>query len=303
MAWEVPLTSRDLTLELRYDYNGSVVLDDIYKGLDIISLTQTAHIGLFAPVLQDYEISDGVERLEDVVKVGLAFEYRESKSYLLDMPFSFSPGEVQGVAHVGVFRFTSDWTERDGKSVVVAKSTFSFGLPGLNGPPAPQQPGGSFVSWLGQVRYVRDVMTDWQLVVRGDIQLADSPLFPFEQIGVGGASTVRGYRENQLVTDDAVVSSVELREPILGLQLPAITDSGPGGELSAAYFVDFGDAWNVGRPTFGPQNIGSYGVGLRWDAPGSGVASLYYGRGWRPFHMAGHDLQDSGIHFSVSKTF
>jgi hemolysin activation/secretion protein len=40
-----------------------------------------------------------------------------------------------------------------------------------------------------------------QYVLRNDLQLAKDPLLPLEQFTVGGASTVRGYRENQLVKD------------------------------------------------------------------------------------------------------
>ena len=42
-----------------------------------------------------------------------------------------------------------------------------------------------------------------------------------EQIAVGGMRTVRGYRENQMVRDNALISSLELRIPLLRTALGA----------------------------------------------------------------------------------
>jgi len=101
---------------------------------------------------------------------------------------------------------------------------------------------------------------------------------------------VRGYRENQLVRDNGIVSSVELR-------LPIIRSAQRGAVLQLAPFIDLGRSWNQGKDTPEPENISSIGAGLRWAVSQKGHFQAYYGRALRKVSNTGHDLQDEGIHF------
>jgi hemolysin activation/secretion protein len=51
-------------------------------------------------------------------------------------------------------------------------------------------------------------------LLRSDVQLATGELLPLEQMGLGGLDTVRGYRQDLLLTDNGVFASAELRYPI-----------------------------------------------------------------------------------------
>ena len=70
---------------------------------------------------------------------------------------------------------------------------------------------GRFIAWLGQLQYVYRLpssLLDSQVVGPLDGQLASDPLLSIEKFAIGGARTVRVYRENQLVRDNGVVASV-----------------------------------------------------------------------------------------------
>jgi hypothetical protein len=120
--------------------------------------------------------------------------------------------------------------------VIAARSTFSLGVDALgatvNGGPVPD---GQYLAWLGQFQWVRrfDDRGD-QFVFRTDLQLAEDPLLPLEQFAVGGASTVRGYRENQLVRDNGFVTSAELRIPTFRLAVSGLSLTEEDGVVQLA---------------------------------------------------------------------
>ena len=123
---------------------------------------------------------------------------------LLGEPFNISPGAVDGRMVVSVLRLSQEWIDRGQNHVLALRSTFNFGLDVLdatdNGMPG--DPNGKFFSWLGQAQYVHRLFnTQNQFILRVTGQWTDDQLLALEQISVGGAETVRGYRENQLVRD------------------------------------------------------------------------------------------------------
>jgi len=193
-----------------------------------------------------------------------------------------------------VLRFSQNWLYRTAVDVIAVRSTFSFGLPALGATDLKVGPNADFQVWLGQFQYVRQIFDKQQLVFRVNAQLADAPLFSFEQIAVGGASTVRGYRENELVRDNAVIASIEDHVPVLHPSL-----FGQDGLLEVVAFSDFGNAWNTDGTTPVPHDIMSVGVGLRLALGSLAQFKLDYGHALRPIHNPEHDLQDSGIHFQL----
>jgi hemolysin activation/secretion protein len=55
----------------------------------------------------------------------------------------------------------------------------------------------------------------WMFFFRAAGQIADGPLVQAEQIGVGGANTVRGYVEREFLGDHGAFANIELRTPML----------------------------------------------------------------------------------------
>lgn len=124
---------------------------------------------------------------------------------------------------------------------------------------------------------------------RAAAQLTPDSLLPLEQFSVGGIDTVRGYRQNQLVTDNGVLGSLEVRLPIA---------SDPG-VLQHRPFFDIGTAWNKGETDPSPSAIASLDLGLTWAINPNLDVRLNYGIPLMSIDNQGSSLQDSGFNFSV----
>lgn len=108
-------------------------------------------------------------------------------------------------------------------------------------------------------------------------------------------NTVRGYRENQFVRDNAFVASLEFRVPVY-------RDPAGRFRLHVAPFVDYGRSSNKGRPTPGQEAIASVGLGLRATITDRIQGWVYWGHSLDNIDNRDNDndLQDDGIHFQVS---
>lgn len=115
------------------------------------------------------------------------------------------------------------------------------------------------------------VADDWQLRTRVNTQWTPDALVPGEQFGMGGAQSVRGYEERELIGDLGLAASVEVLGPAL-----LKPDAGQG-LLRPVAFVDGGWARNHGdAPCVDVRShcaAASLGVGARY-ALGSFSARL-----------------------------
>lgn len=242
------------------------------------------------------------------IDVAVNLERRRSESFIEGQPFDFAPGAPDGRSDVSVIRLVGDLVDRAENRVFALRSTFSIGIDALGAtrstrlatgtdaagnPRLSDTPDGRFLSWLGQTQYAhRFSYNDNELVLRGDLQLSDDTLLSLAKFGVGGANGVRGYRENQLVRDNGWAASAELRVPVLR-EVERI------GRLQVAAFIDYGGAWNESGSS-APRSIGSAGLGLRWKPAPDWDDQVYGALPFRNIEDKGDELQDAGVHFSVS---
>jgi hemolysin activation/secretion protein len=192
--------------------------------------------------------------------------------------------------------------DRDPEQAIVLRSTLSRGLPLPGATNSSQQPNADFTIWLGQAQYVHALPGASQVIARADAQLSSSPLFPFEQIAIGGPTTVRGYIQNLEVRDNGVIASLEGRIPILTLPLPHLSDKEGDGVLQLAPFFDVGSGWNTRGPTPQPRTISSIDAGLRWSVNERILAQIYYGHALNHVRQPGHSLQGEGVYFRLTAT-
>jgi hemolysin activation/secretion protein len=293
-AYSVPIAADDTRFSLRYDRNGVVVVTPELSSLNVTSSYSSVAVGLSRPMYRTPEAT---------FALGASLERRQQQTFLLGMPFAFTPGaEANGQTIVTPLRFYQDWLSRNAEYAFAARSTFSFGLEELGAtenPSAPGIPTGRYFFWLGQTQYVRRIYKDWEILARFNLQLAARPLFQMEQIAFGGLGSVRGYRTNLTVTDDGFLGSGELRIPVGRLRLPYLADSDVAGTVQLVPFYDYARAWNVDRPTPFPQQISGIGAGLRWYL-GSGItAEFYYGKALQHVPV-GNSIEDKGIYFRVT---
>jgi hemolysin activation/secretion protein len=251
----------------------------------------------------------------DVV-LGIGLDKRKSESFLLGQPFPFSLGTEDGLSRVTALRLTQRFSKRELNEALSFRSVFSFGIDAFNATihdaasaalncgatiPASECPDSDFMAWLGQLQYARRFSIDdraMSFIFRADVQLADGPLLGLEQFSIGGAKTVRGFRENQLVRDNGFVSSVELRIPVF------IKEDGTTS-TQLVPFIDYGRSWNEGRSTPHPRTLSSFGLGLLWNPDRHFSLEMHAAKALRKIECESfeHDLQDSGLHFQMSYKF
>jgi hemolysin activation/secretion protein len=74
---------------------------------------------------------------------------------------------------------------------------------------------GDFAYVHGELSHERDLPGRLQVFGRVHGQLASQPLVNTEQVSGGGLSTVRGYLESEVLGDNAIFATAELRSPSL----------------------------------------------------------------------------------------
>jgi hemolysin activation/secretion protein len=156
-------------------------------------------------------------------------------------------------------------------------------------------PDGEFFAWRGQAQWVKLLAPDTLFIARTDLQLADRPLLPSEQIGLGGQGTVRGYRQDRTLADNGFIASAEFRYPVL--RVPQIQ-----GLLQITPFIDFGTAWNTstaGRDTLNPDTLASVGLGLLWQQSDRLTARFDWGVPLGRVSGEKNSWQENGLYFSI----
>jgi hemolysin activation/secretion protein len=306
--YSVPLSAYDARLQLSYNRSHADTIEKPFNILDITSEAESFGVNLSQP------FHFGPYR---TLTTSLALDRRHSETLLFGRGFPFALGiPSDGQSDVTVLRFGLEWLERTLEHVIAARSIFNFGLDMwgatinernadghfANCPDSTICPDGRFFSWLGQLQWARRLpWWDSEVIFRADLQLADSPLLPLEMFSVGGAYSVRGYRENQLVQDNGWASSLEFRLPLARLPLPWLSEKPDDGTLKIAPFLDIGRSWDSRGDLSPAKTLLSVGVGLRWDPSRKVHADLYWGHALKPIENPDHgDLQDEGIHFQFS---
>jgi len=283
-SYAVPLNARDTTLRLYYDSIDSEVVEDPFDKLDIKSDEETWSLALTQPFYLSPSRS---------FSLGLSLDLREGKNYLLGDRFP-TQGTDNGAIDLTVLRLSQEWLDRGRSQVLAARSLLSAGIDALGATVSGEARDGEFVSWLGQLQWARRIGGgSSQVIFRTDAQLANGGLPSLEQFTVGGADTVRGYRENRLIADTGIVASVELRIPVYS------SESGDF-KVQAAPFADYGHASNRTGADPVRKDISSVGIGLLGSLFKRLDFSLYYGHAFQDFDSGGDDIQDDGLSFRLS---
>jgi hemolysin activation/secretion protein len=288
--YALPFTARDTTASFQYRRNTFTVIEEAFRELEIESKSEIFTLGLRQPVYRTPSTEIALE---------LIGERLSQQSSLLGEPFSLSPGAQQGESTVTAIRSVQEFVHRSQHQVIAGRSRFSVGVDALGATVNHEKdvPDGRFFAWLGQFQWVRRLppLLDTQLIFRADLQLTPDALLTLEQLPIGGRYSVRGYRENTLVRDNAFLTSLEARVPV-------IRGVAWADYVQLAPFVDYGRGWNTKLPTEKPGDLPSVGIGLRWALslqqpfPLRPQLEVYWGYPLRDVETAGKNLQDAGVH-------
>jgi hemolysin activation/secretion protein len=109
-------------------------------------------------------------------------------------------------------------------------------------------------------------------------------------------NSVRGYRENRLVRDNGMFSSVEF-------QIPVIFSNQEENILQLIPFLDFGKSWNNDSHNPDLKSLASIGLGFKLTITRHIHMEVYGGIPIRDIHTSDNDLQDEGFHFQLTGSF
>lgn len=286
-SYRIPFNPRNGTVELSFGLADSEVIEEPFDVLEITSDSRYYELAVRQPLFQSPT---------EELALDFTFSRQESQTELgiADIgPFPLSPGaDEEGRTRISALRLGQEWVQRSSLHVLAGRSQFSLGVDLFDPTINENAPDSRFFSWRGQGQWVRLLGRDTLLFVRGDVQLTGDSLPSFEQIGVGGQATVRGYRQNELLTDNGALISAEVRLPVL--RVPDVD-----GLLQVAPFFDAGVGWNNDVPDPDPNSLVGLGLGLLWRMGDNFTARLDWGIPLVDTDTGGDSWQENGIYFSI----
>ena len=262
VTYTTPINPDNGTLSFSYNNTENEVVEPPFNTLDIESESSFYEVSLRQPIIQNIARET---RTFDEVALSITAFWRDSESFLSDLPAPLSPGaEADGDIRIFALRFAQEWTRQNANSVFALRSEFSVGLDAFNSTTNEQIegveriPDSRFFAWRGQAQYVHLLASETLLILRGSLQVSNDVLLGAEQFSLGGANTVRGYRQDTILTDNGLLVSAELRIPI-------IEGFSEAGIVQIIPFFDYGKGWNnYDVPNPDPHNLASLGMGLLW---------------------------------------
>ncbi|HIK45529.1 MAG TPA: ShlB/FhaC/HecB family hemolysin secretion/activation protein [Leptolyngbyaceae cyanobacterium M65_K2018_010] len=291
-SYQLPVNPRNGTLGAFFQYSDNRVITAPANILDITTESYLLDLVYRQPII--------LTPTEELA-LSLIGSWEKSRSEFLGnilgepIPFPAFGANADGVIEVYVLRFAQDWLKRGRSDVVAARSQFSLGLGGstpvnLTG----EAPDGNFFAWLGQAQWAKLLAPDTLFIVRGAAQLANDTLPPQELFGLGGQTTIRGYQQDRLLTDNALQASAEVLFPIL-------RDRERQGLLQIGPFLDVGTGWNTRLPNPNPSTLIGLGLGLLWTEGEVWTARLDWGL---PLNggQTGNSWQQNGFYFTINLT-
>ncbi|WP_052754360.1 ShlB/FhaC/HecB family hemolysin secretion/activation protein [Calothrix sp. 336/3] len=286
--YTLPINSRNGTISFSYGQGRNTVIEKPFSVLDIQSKSRNYELGIRQPFIQ---------KPTQEFAMGLSFSRQFSQTELgIDNigGFPLSPGaDSQGRTKISAFRFTQEYTQRTSQQVFAARSQFSLGVDWFGANVNDNAPDSRFFAWRGQAQWLRKLASDTLFIVKNDVQIAADSLVPLEQLGLGGSSTVRGYRQDALLTDSGILLSAEFRLPVA--RIPKL-----GGVLQVTPFLDIGKGWNHNGQNPANNTLIGTGFGLLWQQNNSFSARLDWGIPLTSVEGERSSLQENGLYFSLS---
>lgn len=298
VSLSAPLTPWDTRARFTFETTEAAIVLDPGATAEIESEARLYEFEISQPLYRDRALQ---------LEIGGQLSHRKTQTFVLDRPF----GLVAGVnPDTGVTRSskTSLYLQglwRSETHALVARLTGSHGLPIWGGAVIDGAPSTTAFIGVAQARAAWRPFSAYgaALTARIDAQFAGQALQPLEQLAAGGQSTVRGYRENAVLNDNGVIASAEARLPLLDFETPLGGGESLDSRLSLATFVDFAHLWATDRGVGEPETdqLFSVGGGVRMEFGPQITGFLYGAKRLRAPSVSGSgDLQDTGVHFSVT---
>ncbi|MGF1479883.1 MAG: ShlB/FhaC/HecB family hemolysin secretion/activation protein [Cyanophyceae cyanobacterium] len=299
LSYTLPLNARNGTLSVNYSLADNYIVEAPFDPLDIEIDIRDLNITYAQPIIQKAT----PERSQELV-LALSATRRASDSQVEGVETRiFAGADADGETRISALRFSQEWTQRERRQVLAARSQFSVGIDAFEATVNENAPDSQFFAWRGQLLYLllldatADASGGPTLLLRSDLQLATDSLLSLEQFALGGQFTVRGYRQNALLSDNGVLAAAEVRLPIAQAESLRST-------LQVVPFVDFGYAWNTNRADPETDTLIGIGLGLLWQGENLS-ARLDFGIPLTDTDSVGDEStwQENGVYFQVEYNF
>lgn len=255
IGFAVPINARNGVLSFAYTNSRGEVIEEPFRELDIQSRSQNYEIAFRQPIKQT---------ANEVFALSLRGTHYRNEGVFLEafndgvaIPFPARGTDLEGKTRITALRFGQEWLKRGQRDVFSLQSEFSLGINAIGSTQLEEPPDGRFFSWQGRGFWVHSFAPDTLFALKGQLQFANRPLVPVEQISLGGIDTVRGYRTGVLLADNAWFASAEFYLPVL--RVPKWQ-----GVLQVVPFIDAGRGWNRSFDQPDPSRLLSVGLGLQW---------------------------------------
>jgi hemolysin activation/secretion protein len=286
LAGRMPLGATGTAVSAQCDRGRSAVVEEPLAAIGIRSILESCEAGVTHTLR---------ETLRNRWAAGLSHVRRTNRTFLLGEPFSFVPGEPDGVTRARSWRLSNEFTHRSETDVVALRALATRVRNNVQdeGFLSVALPDRRYLVWLGQAQYVRHLFEGaTRISVRATVQQTKSRLLPFDALPIGGANTVRGYRENQFIRENARILNVEVEHTVW-------RDSGDGAQFSIAPFVDYGRGSGHDTSSIALSSAGLVVRG-RWRGFSASIA-VARKLSHPPLPTAGRrDLQDHGMHLEIA---
>lgn len=296
--YRVPLTARNTSIGVNFSADSSRIVTEPFAQLDIRGESRRYGVSIGRPFIDSPQTQFSLE---------LGAQREQVESFLLGEPFSFSASDPDGVSTVVMAQFTQEWVRRGRDRVVALRSTLNVGLDAWDASVGGDADG-EFIEWVGQGEWLQK--TAWRnsaVAFRIQAHLANDELPAFRKYPLGGAQSVRGYRENVFTRDNGVAASLEWSVPIVSAPVRWLSfgeqaiGGQPEGQIALAPFVDYGRGWDYADEGAEAVDLVSAGLSLRWRLAQNSSMEIQYAKSLREQEPLSVErvLQDDGVHFSM----
>ncbi|MEC4984709.1 MAG: ShlB/FhaC/HecB family hemolysin secretion/activation protein [Oscillatoria sp. PMC 1068.18] len=292
VSYTLPVNPRDGTLSFAYGTTSSDVIEPPFDELDIDAESRYYQLSFRQPIWRSPT---------EEFAVGITASRQESETSLLDIPFPLSPGaDDEGRIRVSALRFFQDWRQQGSRYVYGVRSQFTVGIDAFDATINDNAPDSQFFAWRGQGQLVYllggnngNPPLATTMVVRADVQFAAQELLSLEQFALGGFNSIRGYRQDALLTDNGAFLSAEVRFPIV--RIPEWETA-----IQLIPFLEIGTGWNNGENNNpDPSTLAAIGLGLQLIQSDRFSARLDWGIPLIELDSTERTWQENGIYFSV----
>ena len=292
-SYQVPLNPSNGTLAFSAFIDRNKVLNDEFTPLNLRGNSDRYALEYRQPL---------IHTLDEEFALSLGISYETGQTFALDqgVPFGFGPNE-SGYSESTPLLFGQDYVSRGPNGMWAVRSQFRFGTGLFGATNNPDSiPDGHFFAWLGQVQRLQKFSEDNFLIVQLDMQLTPDPLLPMEQFVIGGAQSVRGYRQNVLAADNGIRLSLEDRIAI-------VKDDEDRIIFTLAPFFDAGAVWMAaGNPNQIGANkniLAGLGLGFIYQPIEGLTMRVDYAPPLINLNIRGNNIQDDGLYLGINYDF